>query len=41
MTLRCTRCDKRLTRKGARLIDGKVICGACLFPKLEKGIPTP
>lgn len=27
----CESCDKRLTRKGARQIDGKVICGDCMF----------
>jgi formylmethanofuran dehydrogenase subunit E len=34
----CTRCNKHLSRKTARLIDGKVICSACLFPKLRGGI---
>jgi hypothetical protein len=29
--LRCTRCDKRLSRKTARLIDGKLLCSTCMF----------
>lgn len=34
----CTRCGKRLSRKTARLIEGKLLCSACLFkprPKSE------
>jgi formylmethanofuran dehydrogenase subunit E len=31
MTLRCSRCDKRLSRKTARMIDGKLLCSACMF----------
>lgn len=38
--LTCTRCGKRLSRKSARLIGGKVLCSACLFPPLKKGIPV-
>lgn len=37
--MNCTRCDKRLSRKFARLIEGKPICSACLFPPLKKGLP--
>jgi hypothetical protein len=37
---RCTRCNKRLSRKTARLIDGKVLCSACVFPPLKKGLPS-
>ena len=29
--LTCTKCGKRLSRKTARLIDGKVMCSACMF----------
>jgi hypothetical protein len=29
--LRCARCDKRLSRKTARVIDGKVLCSTCMF----------
>lgn len=35
----CSRCDKRLARKTARLIDGKLLCSACLFPRTIKGLP--
>jgi formylmethanofuran dehydrogenase subunit E len=38
--LRCSKCEKRLSRKSARLIDGKVLCSKCLFPKLKKGLPV-
>lgn len=31
MTLTCSRCGKRLTRKTARQIDGKPLCSTCLF----------
>jgi formylmethanofuran dehydrogenase subunit E len=37
--MHCSRCDKRLSQKSARLIDGKLLCAACLFPKLVKGVP--
>lgn len=37
--LRCSRCEKLLSRKTARLIDGMVLCSACLFPKLKGGVP--
>jgi hypothetical protein len=29
--MNCTRCNKHLSRKTARLIDGKVICSAAWF----------
>jgi formylmethanofuran dehydrogenase subunit E len=29
--LYCHRCDKKLSRKTARLIDGKLLCSSCLF----------
>jgi hypothetical protein len=29
--IRCTRCNKRLSRKTARMIDGKVLCSPCVF----------
>lgn len=29
--LRCSRCDKRLWKKHARMIDGKIMCSACVF----------
>lgn len=38
--MRCSKCQKRLTHKRARLIDGKVICPSCLFPSLTKGRET-
>jgi formylmethanofuran dehydrogenase subunit E len=38
--LACSKCGKRLWKKSARLIDGRVICSACLFPKLDKGRPN-
>ena len=31
----CTKCSKRLSRKTARLIDGKILCSACLFPPMK------
>jgi formylmethanofuran dehydrogenase subunit E len=40
MEPRCTRCNKRLSRKTARLIDGKILCSACVFPPLKKGLPS-
>jgi hypothetical protein len=39
--LRCTRCDKRLSRKTARMIDGKVLCSTCMFAPPERGIEWP
>lgn len=36
--LRCSRCDKRLSRKMARMIDGEVLCSTCMFsPPNTKG----
>jgi formylmethanofuran dehydrogenase subunit E len=35
--LRCTNCAKKLSRKTARLIEGKLLCSACLFPKTKRG----
>jgi formylmethanofuran dehydrogenase subunit E len=29
--MRCTRCGKRLSRKTARLINGKTLCSSCMF----------
>lgn len=29
--MNCTRCNKRLSRKTARSIDGKVLCSSCMF----------
>jgi formylmethanofuran dehydrogenase subunit E len=40
MEPRCTRCNKRLSRKTARLIDGNILCSACVFPPLKKGLPS-
>jgi formylmethanofuran dehydrogenase subunit E len=37
--MNCSRCNKRLSKKTARLIEGKPLCSACLFPKLNKGLP--
>jgi formylmethanofuran dehydrogenase subunit E len=37
MKLACTGCGKRLSRKTARLIDGKVLCSACLFGPAKRG----
>lgn len=35
--LKCTHCGKRLSRKTARLIEGVVMCGTCMFkPKSER-----
>lgn len=37
--LTCSRCDKQLSLKTARMIDGKVMCSKCLFPPLKGGLP--
>ena len=29
--LACSRCGKRLSKKRARMIDGKVLCSPCMF----------
>lgn len=39
--MQCERCGKKLSRKTARAVDGQVICSACLFPKLKKGMTAP
>ena len=31
MTLACTHCGKRLSRKTARQIDGVIMCSTCMF----------
>lgn len=31
MKLCCEKCGKRLSRKTARLIEGKVLCSTCMF----------
>ena len=31
----CTKCHKRLSRKTARLINGKIMCSACLFQPMK------
>ncbi len=31
MTLLCTHCGKRLSRKTARIIEGVVTCSTCMF----------
>jgi formylmethanofuran dehydrogenase subunit E len=41
MDLRCCRCDKKLSRKTARQIEGKLLCGACLFPATKGGLLQP
>jgi formylmethanofuran dehydrogenase subunit E len=33
----CTRCGKRLWKKNARLIDGKVLCSTCMFAPSKGG----
>lgn len=33
--MNCSSCNKRLSRKTARLIDGKLLCSACLFPPMK------
>lgn len=39
-TLMCSYCGKKLSRKTARLIDGKVMCSTCMFkPASERGKP--
>ena len=35
--LACSKCGKRLSKKSARLIYGKVLCSKCLFPPMKKG----
>lgn len=35
--LRCSRCDKALWKKNARLIDGKIMCSTCMFAPAQVG----
>lgn len=35
----CSVCNKGLSRKSARLINGKIMCSLCMFPRLKRGIP--
>jgi len=32
----CTRCGKKLSRKTARMIDGKILCSPCVFAPPER-----
>lgn len=41
MTLHCQQCQKKLTRKRARIIDNKVLCSACVFPVYCKACGKP
>jgi hypothetical protein len=34
----CSKCNKRLSRKRARMIDGKVLCSACLFAPRKRAV---
>lgn len=36
---RCSRCDKKLSLKTARMIDGKVLCSPCAMPPTRAGLP--
>ena len=35
MKLTCQQCGKRLSKKTARCIEGRVLCSACVFPTKE------
>jgi hypothetical protein len=35
--LSCRHCGKRLSRKTARVIDGREICSACMFAPRKSG----
>lgn len=38
MKFTCQQCGKRLSRKTARLVEGRVLCSACMFtPQKMKG----
>lgn len=37
--MNCARCQKRLSRKTARQIDGEVVCSACMFAPPAKERP--
>jgi len=42
--LTCERCNKRLSRKTARQIDGVILCAPCMFgqpPRKPSPEPTP
>lgn len=34
----CSQYSKTLSKKSARIINGKLMCSACLFPKLKKAV---
>lgn len=36
--MKCERCNKRLSRKTARLIDGEVLCSTCMFAPRKSGV---
>ena len=36
MKLVCQQCGKRLSRKTARKIDGRVLCSPCALPPMRK-----
>lgn len=36
--MNCQHCGKRLTRKGARLIDGVVMCYPCMIAPRKSGV---
>lgn len=38
--MNCEQCGKKLSLKSARHINGKVLCSACLFPPMKKGMPA-
>jgi hypothetical protein len=35
MKLNCSKCERLLSKKSARMIEGKVICSSCLFPPMR------
>lgn len=35
----CAHCGKRLSRKTARIIDGVVMCGVCMFKPASEREP--
>jgi recombinational DNA repair protein (RecF pathway) len=39
MEQHCARCQKKLSRKRARLIDGKVLCSTCMFAPPPRNEP--
>jgi hypothetical protein len=38
MRLNCSKCERKLSKKSARMVEGKVICSSCLFPKMVQGV---